>query len=82
MRRRQDLIVLYDDVALPWGMLRIRERGTAGGHNGIKSVIGAIGHHGIRAGAHGRAAGASRRAIWRITCFTRCARRNWKPPRR
>jgi peptidyl-tRNA hydrolase, PTH1 family len=39
----QDLIVLYDDVALPWGMLRIRERGTAGGHNGLKSVIGAIG---------------------------------------
>jgi peptidyl-tRNA hydrolase, PTH1 family len=38
-----DLIVLCDDVALPWGMLRIRERGTAGGHNGLKSVIGAIG---------------------------------------
>ena len=39
----EDLIVLYDDVALPWGMLRIRERGTAGGHNGMKSVIGAVG---------------------------------------
>jgi PTH1 family peptidyl-tRNA hydrolase len=39
----QDLIVLYDDVALPWGMLRIRERGTAGGHNGLQSVIGAVG---------------------------------------
>ncbi len=39
----EDLIVLYDDIALPWGMLRIRERGTAGGHNGLKSVIGAIG---------------------------------------
>jgi peptidyl-tRNA hydrolase, PTH1 family len=38
-----DLTVLYDDVALPWGMLRIRERGTAGGHNGLKSIIGAIG---------------------------------------
>jgi peptidyl-tRNA hydrolase, PTH1 family len=38
-----DLVVLCDDVALPWGMLRIRERGTAGGHNGLKSVIGAIG---------------------------------------
>jgi PTH1 family peptidyl-tRNA hydrolase len=34
---------LYDDVALPWGMLRIRERGTAGGHNGLKSIIGAVG---------------------------------------
>src|SRR5262245_22125647 len=39
----EDLILLYDDVALPWGMLRIRERGTAGGHNGLKSMIGAIG---------------------------------------
>jgi PTH1 family peptidyl-tRNA hydrolase len=39
----RDLILLYDDVALPWGMLRIRESGTAGGHNGLKSVIGAIG---------------------------------------
>ena len=35
-----DLTVLYDDVALPWGMIRIRERGTAGGHNGLKSIIG------------------------------------------
>jgi PTH1 family peptidyl-tRNA hydrolase len=38
-----NLVVLSDDIALPWGMLRIRERGTAGGHNGLKSVIGAIG---------------------------------------
>ena len=39
----QDLILLYDDVALPWGMLRVRENGTAGGHNGVKSVISVIG---------------------------------------
>ncbi len=38
-----DLIVVCDDVALPWGMLRVRERGSAGGHNGLKSVIGALG---------------------------------------
>jgi len=37
------LIVISDEVALPWGMLRIRERGSAGGHNGLKSVIEAIG---------------------------------------
>jgi PTH1 family peptidyl-tRNA hydrolase len=37
------MIVVCDDFALPWGMLRIRERGTAGGHNGLKSVIGALG---------------------------------------
>ena len=38
-----ELIVVYDDVALPWGMIRIRERGSAGGHNGLKSIIGALG---------------------------------------
>ncbi len=38
-----ELIVVCDEVALPWGMIRVRERGTAGGHNGLKSVIGAIG---------------------------------------
>jgi len=38
-----EMIVLSDDVALPWGMLRIRERGSAGGHNGLKSIIGSLG---------------------------------------
>lgn len=38
-----EMIVVLDDVALPWGMLRIRERGTAGGHNGLASVVGALG---------------------------------------
>ncbi len=38
-----DLLVVYDDVALPWGMIRIRERGSAGSHNGLKSVIGTVG---------------------------------------
>jgi len=37
------VIVVCDDVALPWGMIRVRERGSAGGHNGLKSVIGALG---------------------------------------
>lgn len=38
-----ELIVVTDDVALPWGQLRIRERGSAGGHNGLESVITALG---------------------------------------
>jgi peptidyl-tRNA hydrolase, PTH1 family len=37
------MVVLCDDVALPWGMLRIRQGGSAGGHNGLKSIIGTIG---------------------------------------
>lgn len=38
-----DVIVVCDDFALPWGMIRVRERGSAGGHNGLKSVISAAG---------------------------------------
>jgi PTH1 family peptidyl-tRNA hydrolase len=38
----QDLIVLVDDVDLPLGSVRIRRRGSAGGHNGMKSVIGTL----------------------------------------
>jgi PTH1 family peptidyl-tRNA hydrolase len=37
------LIVISDDLALPFGTIRIRERGSAGGHNGLKSIIGALG---------------------------------------
>ena len=38
----RDLIVLYDEVALTLGTLRIRERGSSGGHNGVKSISGAL----------------------------------------
>jgi PTH1 family peptidyl-tRNA hydrolase len=37
-----DLLVLVDEVELPLGMLRIRPRGSAGGHKGLKSIIGAL----------------------------------------
>ena len=39
----KSLIVISDDLALPFGTIRLRERGSAGGHNGLKSIIGAIG---------------------------------------
>ena len=38
----RDLLVLVDEIELPLGMLRIRPRGSAGGHNGLKSIIGAL----------------------------------------
>jgi peptidyl-tRNA hydrolase, PTH1 family len=41
--RPEDLIVLSDEAMLPWGMLRIRERGSGGGHNGLNSIIGSLG---------------------------------------
>ena len=34
----QDLLVIYDDLDLPIGKLRLRQKGSAGGHNGIKSI--------------------------------------------
>jgi PTH1 family peptidyl-tRNA hydrolase len=37
------LIVISDDLALPIGTIRLRERGSAGGHNGLKSIIAAVG---------------------------------------
>jgi len=38
-----EMIVLTDEVDLPWGMLRIRERGSGGTHNGLKSIVAALG---------------------------------------
>jgi PTH1 family peptidyl-tRNA hydrolase len=39
----KQLVVISDDLALPLGKIRIRERGSAGGHNGLKSIIAALG---------------------------------------
>jgi PTH1 family peptidyl-tRNA hydrolase len=39
----EDIIVIYDDVCLDVGQLRIRKKGSAGGHNGIKSIINHLG---------------------------------------
>ena len=39
----EDLLVIVDDVNLPSGRLRLRGRGSAGGHNGLKSIIGTLG---------------------------------------
>jgi PTH1 family peptidyl-tRNA hydrolase len=38
-----DLIVIYDELDLPLGTIRIRQRGSSAGHNGMKSIIGALG---------------------------------------
>lgn len=39
----EDIIVIYDDINLDVGRLRIREKGSAGGHNGIKNIIAHLG---------------------------------------
>jgi peptidyl-tRNA hydrolase, PTH1 family len=39
----QDLVLLYDEIDLPFGALRVRPRGRSAGHNGVESVIEALG---------------------------------------
>ncbi|MFI5359789.1 MAG: aminoacyl-tRNA hydrolase [Halanaerobiales bacterium] len=40
---REKLIVIYDDLDLPTGKLRIKEKGSSGGHNGVASIIESLG---------------------------------------
>ena len=39
----ENIIIIYDDISLDIGKLRIRRKGSAGGHNGIKSIISCLG---------------------------------------
>lgn len=53
------VLVVYDDIALPVGALRLREGGSAGGHNGVKSLIAHLGTESfprlrVGIGSHGR----------------------------
>jgi peptidyl-tRNA hydrolase, PTH1 family len=42
-KREGDLVLLYDELDLPFGTLRVRPRGGSAGHNGVESVIAALG---------------------------------------
>src|SRR5690625_7460305 len=39
----EDMLVVYDDIALPVGKLRLRKSGSAGGHNGVQDIIDVLG---------------------------------------
>ena len=43
-----DLVVVFDDLDLPLGKVRVRAKGSAGGHNGVRSLIEALGTDAIR----------------------------------
>ncbi|MGO4881267.1 MAG: aminoacyl-tRNA hydrolase [Bryobacteraceae bacterium] len=50
-----DLILVYDELALPWASLRIKPRGSSAGHNGVDSVIRSLGTNDfvrVRLGVH------------------------------
>jgi PTH1 family peptidyl-tRNA hydrolase len=40
----ENLLIIVDDLALPLGTLRLRPKGGDGGHNGLTSIIGTLGH--------------------------------------
>lgn len=44
----KDVVVVYDDMDLEIGKIRIREKGSSGGHNGVKSIIAHIGENFLR----------------------------------
>lgn len=45
---KKELVVIYDDMDLPVGKLRVKEKGSSGGHNGIKSIISHLGDEFLR----------------------------------
>ena len=61
----EELIVIYDDISLEPGKIRIRKKGSAGGHNGIKNIIAQLGTRESKLESE-----KSRRAgIWQIMCW-------------
>jgi len=43
VREARDIVVVLDDLSLPLGRIRVRERGSAGGHHGLESIMNALG---------------------------------------
>lgn len=70
----QRIIVMFDDISLPLGKLRIRGDGSAGGHNGIKSIISELGSQEfprIKIGVGGKAHPEQNLADWVLSSFTK-----------
>lgn len=44
IEEENELLVIYDDISMDVGQIRIRKKGSAGGHNGIKNIIAHLGH--------------------------------------
>ena len=70
----QRIIVMFDDISLPLGKLRIRGDGSAGGHNGIKSIINELGSQDfprIKIGVGAKAHPEQDLADWVLSAFTK-----------
>ena len=69
----QRIIVLFDDISLAPGRLRIRADGSAGGHNGIKSIIAQLGSQEfprVKIGVGAKASEEQDLADWVLSCFS------------
>lgn len=69
----QRIIVLFDDISLPPGRLRVRVNGSAGGHNGIKSIIAQLGSQDfprVKIGVGAKAVPEQDLADWVLSGFT------------
>lgn len=70
----QRIIVLFDDISLPPGKIRIRKDGSAGGHNGIKSIIQEIGSQDfprVKIGVGAKAHPEQDLADWVLSTFSK-----------
>ena len=71
---KERVLVVYDDFALPLGTLRLREKGSAGGHNGLESTIRHLGTQGfprLRIGVGGPPGGRDSHIDWVLGRFTK-----------
>lgn len=68
------VIVLFDDISLPVGRLRVRADGSAGGHNGIKSIIGGLNSQSfprVKIGVGAKPHPDYDLADWVLSCFSK-----------
>ena len=78
----QRIIVLFDDISLEPGRLRVRPDGSAGGHNGIKSIISELGSDGfprVKIGVGGKPHPDADLADWVLSGFTTKEEADLKP---
>ena len=84
----EQIIVICDDVSLPVGKLRVRQKGSAGGHNGLKNIIACLGSDGfprIKMGVGAPPGGGEEMIDWVLGRFEgqdkrameECAKRAW-----
>ena len=77
------ILVFSDDISLPVGKIRVRAEGSAGGHNGLKSIIAHLGSQDFPRIRIGVGAKPTRTTTWRTGCSPASAprrKRPWPPP--